>query len=412
MIKITKKENCVGCNACVQRCPRQCISMVNDEQGFFYPKVEVSLCIECGLCEKVCPVINQYEPRDPISTYAAKNNDEEIKLNSSSGGVFYALAKSIIDEGGVVFGVRFDSKWEVVHDYTEKIEGIRAFQTSKYVQSRIGETYLEAERFLKNGRKVLFTGTPCQIAGLKLFLRKEYDNLLTVDVACHGTPSPLVWRQYLEYITRPNGTLNNTVSPSNYNHYNDIHKISSISFRDKRIGWEKYGFSIHYATPKCVKNSDSQSTISEQGEKNTDFFQPHQENLFMQCFLKDLCLRPSCYECPFKCGKSHSDITLADFWGIQNAYTELYKKGYYSLVLQGTSKVLLDRINISKEFVDINIAVSKNPAIIRNVVKPKLYNQFWIEFERHGIIAIQLILNKMRPSIIKRVIRKIKGIIR
>lgn len=198
MIHITDKRDCCGCNSCVQRCPKSCIRMREDDEGFLYPEVDESVCIDCGLCEKVCPVIHQARENRPIVVCAAKNKSEEIRYQSSSGGVFTALANEIIREGGVVFGAGFDENWEVKHDCTETVEGLSAFRGSKYVQSRIGDSFKKAEQFLKIGRTVLFSGTPCQIAGLKRFLRKEYDNLLTVDFICHGVPSPGVWREYLK----------------------------------------------------------------------------------------------------------------------------------------------------------------------------------------------------------------------
>lgn len=254
MIDIKKKEDCVGCNACVQRCPKTCIFMIEDEQGFLYPKVDLNKCIDCHLCEKVCPVINQAEPIKPIRTYAAKNNNEEDKETSSSGGVFFALVEYVIKEKqGVVFGARFNDKWEVVHDYAEAIKDAEAFKGSKYVQSRIGDNFKKAEEFLKSGRTVLFSGTPCQIAALRLFLRKDYGaQLITVDIACHGVPSPLVWKDYL------NSTCGNT------------EKISRISFRDKRNGWQNYGMSIY-----DLKNHEM-------------LYSPMNQNLYMQGFLKDL----------------------------------------------------------------------------------------------------------------------------
>ncbi len=188
--------------------------MVVDEEGFKYPQVDDEVCIECGLCEKTCPVINQAESCKPIKVYAAKNNNEEIRLKSSSGGVFTLLAESIIKDGGVVFGVRFDSDWNAVHDYTESVEGLEVFRGSKYVQSDISDNFKKAKEFLKKGRKVLFSGTPCQIAGLKEFLRNDYDNLLTVDVVCHGVPSPAVWIAYIKSIARVSVHGKNSVLPS------------------------------------------------------------------------------------------------------------------------------------------------------------------------------------------------------
>ena len=198
MIEIKDKKDCCGCSACVQRCPKQCITLKEDNEGFLYPIVDKKTCIDCGLCEKVCPILHQGEPQKPLKVYAAKNLNEEIRRQSSSGGIFTLLAEQVIQEGGVVFGARFDENWEVKHDYTETIEGLAVFRGSKYVQSRIEDNYKKAEEFLKQGRKVLFSGTPCQIAGLKRFLRKEYEELLTVDFVCHGVPSPGVWRKYLK----------------------------------------------------------------------------------------------------------------------------------------------------------------------------------------------------------------------
>ena len=211
MIHITDREKCCGCEACIQRCPQQCITLHEDGEGFLYPETDEGRCIDCGLCEKVCPVIFQGTGRRPLNVYAAKNPDEEIRWESSSGGVFTLLAEKILSEGGVVFGARFDARWEVVHDYTENVEGLSAFRGSKYVQSRIGDSFRQTECFLKTGRKVLFSGTPCQIAGLKLFLKKEYDNLLTVDFICQGVPSPGVWRKYLKEIAARRAAGKNTV---------------------------------------------------------------------------------------------------------------------------------------------------------------------------------------------------------
>ena len=197
MITITDKSQCCGCSACAQRCPKQCISMQMDNEGFLYPQVDSSKCVDCHLCEKVCPVINQYEARTPLNVYAAKNSDGEVRNQSSSGGIFHILAERTIRNGGVVFGARFDKNWQVVIDYAEDMEGVEAFMGSKYVQSRIEHAYIDVKRFLAEGRDVLFSGTPCQVAGLRKFLCKHYENLLTVDFICHGTPSPKVWRIYL-----------------------------------------------------------------------------------------------------------------------------------------------------------------------------------------------------------------------
>lgn len=388
MIDIKKKEDCVGCNACVQRCPKQCISMKEDEQGFLYPKVNFDLCIGCHLCEKVCPVINQSEPRKPLHTYAAKNRDSEVQRTSSSGGVFFALVEYvIIEKQGVVFGARFNDKWEVVHDYAETLEDAKAFKGSKYVQSRIGDNFKKTEDFLKSGRTVLFSGTPCQIAGLRLFLRKDYgEQLILVDIACHGVPSPLIWREYLNYIASQNKF-----------HEKDI---KDISFRDKRNGWQHYGTRI---------------AIDQRKDKKI-LFEPMPENLYMQGFLKDLYLRPSCYACPAKSGKSHSDITLADFWGIQTTYPELYRKGYNSMVLSRSEKGerILSLIDILKSETHFNDALRGNPALEHSPTKPKQYGLFWQHFSTEGIPAISVIVALMQPNMLQRayhLLRRLAGLI-
>lgn len=332
MIFITDKSKCCGCNACVQACPKQCIEMHEDDEGFLYPHVDTTRCIDCGKCEKVCPVINQAEPHRPINVYAAINPDEEIRRQSSSGGIFTLLAEQTIKEGGVVFGARFDDSWQVTHDYTESFEGLAPFRGSKYVQSRIGDTFLKAEAFLKQGRKVLFTGTPCQIAGLKKYLHKEYENLFTVDFVCHGVPSPLIWQKYLsetlENFRAKRGAGKNSVPLS----IDELPVITGISFRDKANGWKKFGFRINYAASKAAQNTVSESTIEE------TLLHPFPDNLFMKGFLSNIYLRPACYACPAKSGKSGADITIGDFWGIEHINPSIDDDKGCSLVIPQSPK--------------------------------------------------------------------------
>lgn len=418
MIEILRKEDCVGCNACVQRCPKSCISMNEDEQGFLYPEVDTNLCIECHLCEKVCPVINQAEPKKPLETYAAKNNDPEVKRRSSSGGVFYPLAEAIINDGGVVFGAKFNEQWDVVHGYAETLEDAKAFQGSKYVQSRIGQSFMQAEQFLKAGRKVMFTGTPCQIAGLKHFLRKDYGNqLLTVDVVCHGVPSPLVWRDYLHYITRPKGASagKNTDFQSTLKDI-EIRDISRISFRDKQISWEKFGFSVHTTARQGGQNSDFQS-CKNQSEEQELLFETLDKNLFMQGFLKDLYLRPSCYECPAKYGRSHSDLTLADFWGINATQPQDYDSTGVSLVLANTpagDDILHGLATKEIQLIPSTYAVgiAGNPSIELPVRRTRWADEFWRLYPQRGLAAIAPLARKAGPSLPRRILSRCKRIAR
>ena len=350
----------------MQRCPKHCISLQEDAEGFLYPKVDLSLCIDCGLCEKVCPELHLASARKPLATYAGKHKNDEIREGSSSGGVFSALAEKVIETGGVVFGARFDADWEVVHDYTETMAGLSVFRGSKYVQSRIGNSYALVEQFLKSGRIVLFTGTPCQIAGLKLFLRKDYEQLLTVDVICHGAPSPGIWRQYLQeeiarQCNRKNTVLLHPISGR------DV-RVVDIAFRNKVSGWKKYSFALTF------------STTGRSGEKfSFCSHMPFTENLFMKGFLANLYLRPSCYACPAKGGQSNSDLTLGDFWGIQHVMPQLDDDKGMSVVLVNTEKghALLDKTKINAWPTDYLQVLKYNSALERSVQRPLKREHFY-----------------------------------
>lgn len=341
MITITDKSQCCGCSACAQRCPRQCISMQMDNEGFLYPQVDISKCVDCHLCEKVCPVINQYDTRTPLKVYAAKNLDDEVRRLSSSGGIFTILAEQVIKSGGVVFGACWDDEWNIKHGYAECIDDLAKFRSSKYLQSIIGDTYLKAEQFLKAGRKVMFTGTPCQIAGLKHFLRKEYDNLLAVEVICHSVPSPGVWQQYL---TEKLQTLG-------WNKSN----IQHISFRDKKTGWKTYSFVI-------------------ENRNGNIFTELSSKNAFMRGFLVDLYTRPSCHACPAKQLRSGSDITLGDFWGIESLMPKIDNdKGVSAIIVNSDKgKESLHNIKVELQEVQYNELTTRNPALVKSFpITPK-----------------------------------------
>ena len=396
MIHIDDKKDCCGCEACAQCCPKRCISMQEDGEGFLYPRVDHSLCIDCGLCEKVCSVLHQDTPSEPLTVYAAKNPDDEVRRASSSGGIFTLLAESVLAENGGVFGALFDKDWNVVHDYTESKKGLGAFRGSKYVQSRTGETFNQAERFLKAGRKVLFSGTPCQIMGLKRYLRKEYDNLLTVDFVCHGVPSPLVWRKYIEETLvrqdekiqfRP--TLNHLFS-------DEMPLIEGISFRDKCLGWKKYSFAL------------TLSKVTTAGEKNTvSLSSIFYDNAYMQAFLANLTLRPSCHACPAKCGRSGSDVTLGDFWGIEKIAPELDDDRGCSLLIinnPGVKGKLQKEGCLLAEY-PISEVIPYNPSVAYSVDMPNNRDFFWHMFDKAGFHkALMLTTNKAFPF---RVLRKL-----
>lgn len=402
MINISDKKNCCSCNACVQRCPKHCISMKEDEEGFLYPVVDESACIECGLCEKVCPILHQGEERKPLKVYAAKNKNEEIRMQSSSGGIFTLLAEQVIQERGVVFGARFDENWEVIHDYTETIEGLAPFRGSKYVQSRIGETYQQAEFFLKQGRKVMFTGTPCQIAGLKQFLHKEYANLLTVDFICHGVPSPGVWRKYLkEVIARQGDGKNSVLSHAKPSFPNSVRDISRIEFRNKRLGWKKYSFALTLSVPDG------------HGAKNTALLsEPYNKNIFMRGFLADLYLRPSCYACPVKSGKSKSDVTLADFWNVDKVINDIDDDKGISSILVNTNRgeVYFECLNLYKKQVDFSNVLLYNMTYINSVALSKKRNMFYIDLKGNNTV-IKSVKKLLHISFSQRIRNRLKRLL-
>lgn len=364
-INITDKSKCCGCSACVQKCPKQCISLIEDGEGFLYPKVNESLCIDCGLCEKICPLQHEVIQSAPIKVLSAYNNDEQTRLKSSSGGIFTLLAEKTIKQGGVVFGARFNDQWEVILDYTDSIDGLEVFRGSKYTQAIVGDTFKQCEQFLKAGRHVLFTGTPCQIAGLRSFLHKDYENLLAVDIFCHSVPSPMVWRKYLQSLTKG-------------------HPIAAIQFRNKSNGWKNYHVVIDF--------SDGTAQINE-------FFW---DNAYMRSFLENLTIRPSCFECLFRGLNQHqSDISIADFWGIENIHPEMDDDKGTSFVMINNRRVLdvFSELDIkAKEVTKLTDTLHYNGGSIEILPKNQRRDHFFNSLRHTGCIIEQLSIHMLRDS--------------
>ncbi len=409
MIEIKDKKECCGCEACVQRCPKQCIRLQQDEEGFLYPQVDKAICIECGLCEKVCPVLNQGDPIEPKSVFAAINPDEKIRCESSSGGVFTMLAEKVIDNGGVVFGAGFNEKWEVVHKYTETKEGLSEFRGSKYVQSHVGDTFLQAEQFLKQGREVLFSGTPCHIAGLKRFLRKDYPNLFTVDFICHGVPSPGVFQRYLEEAKmklagKDYEKIISSGSGKAINKNDALDKviqIKHIGFRDKTLGWKNFSFVID-ATKQTHKGKEIQYHYCKSMRKNP----------FLRGFLKDLYLRPSCHDCPTKLLKSGSDVTLGDFWGAPLYMPELDDNKGISVLTINTDKgeQLVDALSLEQHKITYEQLKKTNRALVQSSHIPNVRNTFFQRgkenFHKKLDLLAPIDYKRVLKDYIKRVIRR------
>lgn len=344
---IFQKSACSGCCACVSACPKKCISMQQDNEGFLYPSIDDTQCIQCGLCEKVCPVLNKYETTHQPIAYAVQNKDEKIREESSSGGFFTLLAEYIIGQGGIVFGAAFNGNFEVSHIAIDNKDDLGKLRGSKYVQSRIGDTYKEAKKYLEEGRYVLFSGTPCQVQGLLKYLGKEYEKLITQDIICHGTPSPFVWKTYLKDHEAKAGS-----------------KIQKVVFRYKKYGWKSFSMYLEFSN-------------------GTKYEKTHTEDTYMRCFLADLCLRPSCYECNFKDKMRASDFTLADLWGVSNIIPEFDDNKGTSLVLVNSEKgrniftLLTEYIRF--DAVDVDQAIRFNSAMIKSVEKPAKRDTFMVE---------------------------------
>jgi coenzyme F420-reducing hydrogenase beta subunit len=373
MINIIDKPNCCGCHACYNSCPQKCISMQSDDEGFWYPVVDQKECIDCGLCETVCPILSKPMVENRPTAYACLNKDDKIRQQSSSGGVFSVVAANVLANHGVVFGAGFDSEFSVLHSWTDGLDGLRNFRGSKYVQSSIGDTYERAKDFLKQGRQVLFSGTPCQIAGLKSYLGKDYEGLICLDIICHGVPSPLVWKQYCS-------------KQGNNN------ELKSISFRDKTFGWKR--FSLKFTD----KNND-------------EYLKDLNSDEFMQGFLKNVYLRPSCYHCSFKTLARQSDITLADFWGIENILSSFDDDQGTSLILVNSNKgkeiflAVVDKMKCEK--VDLDQAILHNSAAIKSVDCNPKRDKFFRELSDSTDIS-QLIAKYTKVSFSRKVYMKVR----
>ena len=345
-IQIDYKKDCCGCGACAGKCPRQCIQMEEDKEGFLYPSVQQGLCIGCGLCEKVCPVLQKDtfyhgDTGERPMAIGGWHKDSSIRKDSSSGGAFTLFAARIIKEGGIVYGAAMDGSLRVRHIGVDTLEGLGKLRGSKYVQSSIGDAYPQIEGHLKAGRKVLFSGTPCQAAGLHSFLQRGYGNLYTVDFICHGVPSPKVFSSYVQYL-------------------GEKHKdrIISYQFRPRDGKWHPSGLQLGTGTVAGTKNGRI--------IRHTPGFRDY----YMNGFLDDVYLRPSCYDCQFKClPKYYSDITIADFWGVNKVDPELFDGGGTSLVLlnsqKGTSLFEKTKGDFHYKECSFGQAIKKNQSLIK-----------------------------------------------
>lgn len=336
--------DCCGCRACEAVCTKGAISFSNNEEGFAYPQIDKSICTDCGSCERACPMVKVKQLLFPMGkAYAFQTYNKQKLAKSSSGGAFFAIANMVLSEGGVVFGASWDGKY-VKHKQVTEVEKLYSLMGSKYVQSDTANTYWEVKKYLQDGRSVYYTGTPCQIAGLRLFLRKDYDNLLTSDLVCHGTPSPKILAETITHIEeRVKG------------------KFVEYNFRDKKVG----GWSC----------SSSSSYITESGQ--TIYLKHSKEmDAYFNAFISGHIMRKNCYKCPYAQINRTADITIADYWGVKQLHPEFSEinKGMSLIISNTPHGDSIIKILATSNFVkQVDIAAASNSNL--NLIHPSPYSK-------------------------------------
>ena len=337
MIVVKNKADCCGCTACYSVCPQKAISMQQDQEGFLYPFVEISKCIDCKLCDSVCPIENKVESKMfDRKAYVLRAKDVGIVSTSTSGGFVTPLGEWILNQGGVICGATYNEEYKVVHKISG---GAEEFRDSKYVQSDLGDCFSEIKKHLMHETKVCFIGTPCQVYGLKSYLRKEYDNLVTVDLVCHGTPSPKLWKKYLD---------------EQKDKYHS--EIDDIVFRNKTYGYHSGTMRIRFKNQFVYYGSARVDSM-------------------LKSFFAEISSRPSCYKCRFKSVERCSDFTIYDCWHANNLVEGLVDddKGFTNLIVQSLKgERILDRIADRYELYATNLekAIELDGTMICNSAEP------------------------------------------
>lgn len=331
-MQVENKTNCTGCGACYNVCPVNAITLQGDEYGFYKPVIDANKCINCGLCEKTCPLDNYKSNNDEPKAYALINKDETTRSKCASGGAFAAFAKLILEQNGIVYGVIWNDEIVAVHSRAENIEQLEKMYSSKYVQANTLDTFKQAKKDLEEKKLVLYSGTPCQIAGLKSYLKKDYENLITIDLVCHGVPSPLVFEKY------KNEFMKNF--PTN-------EKLININFRSKVKGW----------SPSLITTTTTTTVTNMQASKDD----------YMNAFLNNLSINSSCLNCEFNTLPRVADLSLADFWGVDECDKSLNDNKGTSIILVNNDKGqnLLNKIegNCKLQEVPLEVATKRNPNI-------------------------------------------------
>ena len=375
MIEIADKQDCCGCGACEQICPKKCIKLKEDNEGFLYPETNAAECVSCNMCESACPIIqksgsdmiNESERGRAQSTaYGGWHKNDGVRFDSSSGAAFTLVAEYIINEGGIVYGCMLNDNMEAVHAGIESMDELYRLRGSKYVQSKINTTYQEIKLQLQTGRKVLFVGTPCQAAGLHSFLgQSTYENLYIIDFICHGVPSPKLFRAYINELERKYAK-----------------KVVAYKFRNKDNGWNQTGTQL-----------GSGSRIDFYDEAHIRKYPAFLDH-YMNAFLDDVCLRPSCYACNFKdITKDYADFTIADFWGVNKVSKNLNDGKGTSLVLVHNDHAMELWNKVSDNFyceqVDIKHAVRRNQSLIKSARMNPNRKKFYEELNAKGFRYVE-----------------------
>lgn len=374
-IIINNPANCCGCRSCENICPKNAITMIENSEGFLYPHIDEKKCIKCGLCRKVCPLLNNINRDDffdkPVC-YAAKSLDTNMQIKSSSGGMFGLIAKFVLDNSGVVFGSEMDENHNVKHTMIANIDDLNKLMGSKYVYSDLNNVFLQVRKELNNGKLVLFSGVPCQISALSTFLQKKYENLITVEVICHGAPSQKLFDKYIKYLE---------------NKYKST--LLEYCFRDKRAA--KWGTFKAYAVFKNKKGKKFCKKI------NADF------DPYYFSFLKCKNYRESCYECKFANSKRNSDFTIGDFWGIEKIKPKFVDYKGVSVLIINSNKGLkvfdLIKNNIKYDLVDYDDISVFNGQLSNPSKRPFDRNKWYDNFDNDDFIKKIKVTNKFKSFI-------------
>lgn len=357
MIDKVSSDNCILCGNCKLVCPTNAIEFNNNLNGFLYPEINKNKCINCNKCENYCPELHDLSSRELLSSYAVKNRNLEIRKNSSSGGFFSALCESILSGDGVAIGASYDYNYKrVVHTAIDKIENVYKLRGSKYVQSSLGNIFEEVKKYLEMGKKVLFSGCPCQCAALNTYLNNKkisLENLYIVDFICHGILSEQLYLEYINYLEKKFG------------------KIESFDFRNKDKGWIESGPKITFSNGKVVR-------------------WPLYKDIYMQGYFKALAMRNSCYHCKYKNFKSGSDITMGDFWGAEMTIPDFYDNyGVSAITVQSEKgkklfEAILKYLEIKE--VDISLIIKYNKGLVEAFSEGKYRDEYLRISKKHGCI--------------------------